>query len=446
MYDAIVIGARCAGAATAMLLARQGHRVLLLDRGVFPSEVHQGHFIHKHGPGRLADWGLLEKVVATNCPPITTHVTDFGDFPLIGRGIRLNNVAWGYAPRRRQLDQVLVHAALESGVEFRPNFLVEGCLWQGDRVEGIRGRDHSQGTICAEKARITIAADGKHSAFARAVGAPSYEQTPSLTCWYFSYWSGVLTEGFEWYLRKNRVIFSFLTTDNLFAIFIGWPIHEFDSVKADIEGHFMQVVDLIPDFSGRVRSGRREERFYGTADVPNFLRRPFGPGWALVGDAGCHKDPMMGLGICDAFRDADFLSCAVHEGLTGERPFNEALMAYESRRNEATMADYRENISQARFEPVPDELLDLRAALRGNPEDTNRFIMAHEGLIPHEEFFNSENLRRIHSKSATQGQACVSSLPANGDTGRLRASRSAAEAPSSTRRRLHVRRPRSLAQ
>ena len=399
MYDAIVIGARCAGAVTAMLLARRGHRVLLLERGVIPSDVHRGHFIHRHGPKRLADWGLLERVVGTNCPPLTTHLTDFGDFPLIGRDIRVGNVAWGYGPRRRQLDQVLVEAAIEAGVEFRPNFLVESCLWDGDRVTGIRGRDHRQPTSSTEKAFITIGADGRNSTLARAVGALSYEETPTLTCWYFSYWSGVPTEGFEWYLRKNRAIFGFLTNDNLFAIFIGWPIDEFGSVKADIEGQFMRVVDQIPGFAERVRSGRREERFYGTADVPNFMRRPFGPGWALVGDAGCHKDPMMAHGICDAFRDADFLTTAIHEGLAGQRPLNEALMRYERRRNEVTMAEYRENIAAARFTPISPDLLQLRLALRGNQEDTNRFIMALEGWISHEEFFNPENLQRIFAKA-----------------------------------------------
>jgi 2-polyprenyl-6-methoxyphenol hydroxylase-like FAD-dependent oxidoreductase len=141
------------------------------------------------------------------------------------------------------------------------------------------------------------------------------------------------------YIRKNRVIFSFLTNDNLFAIFIGWPIIEFSSVKADIEGQFMRAVDLIPGFAERVRSGRREERFYGAADLPNFLRRPFGPGWALVGDAGCHKDPMMAQGICDAFRDADFLSTAIHEGLAEQCALDEALKRYERRRNEVTMTE-----------------------------------------------------------------------------------------------------------
>jgi flavin-dependent dehydrogenase len=351
-----------------MLLARRGHRVLLVERGVIPSDVHQGHFIRKQGSRLLSEWGLREKVVATNCPPIVTQLTDLGDLPLMGRDLRVGNIAWGYGPRRRQLDQVLVEAAIEAGVEFRPNFLVESLLWDGENVEGI---------------------------LARAVGATSYEETPTLTCWYFSYWSGVPTEGFELYIRDKRAIFSFSTNDNLFAIFIAWPINEFDSVKADIEGQFMRVVDLVPGFSERVRSGRREERFYGTADLPNFLRRPFGPGWALVGDAGCHKDPLDGLGICDAFRDADFLAAAVHQGLAGQSPLDEALMRYERRRNDATIGDYRENIARAGFGPIPAELLQLRSALSGNQEDTKRFILAREGWIPPEEFFNPENQERI---------------------------------------------------
>jgi flavin-dependent dehydrogenase len=399
MYDAIVIGARCAGAVTAMLLSRQGHRVLLLERGAFPSDVHRGHFIHRHGPQRLADWGLLERVVDTNCPPLTTHLSDFGDFPLIGREIRVGNVAWGYAPRRRQLDQVLVEAAVEAGAEFRPNFLVESCLWESDRVKGIRGRDHLQRISSTEEALITVGADGRNSTLSRVVGASAYEETPTLTCCYFSYWSDVTTEGFEWYLRKNRVIFAFRTNDDLTAIFIGWPINEFGAVRADIGGQFMRVVDMIPEFAERVRSGRREERFYGAADMPNYLRRPFGPGWALVGDAGCHKDPMMAHGICDAFRDADFLTTAIHESLAGQCPMDDALMRYERRRNEATMAEYRENIAAAKFTPISPELLQIRSAVRGNQEDTNRFIMMLEGWISHEEFFNAENLRRMFANA-----------------------------------------------
>lgn len=117
-----------------------------------------------------------------------------------------------------------------------------------------------------------------------------------------------------------------------------------------------------------------------------------------MGDAGCHKDPFEALGICDALRDADFLATAVHEGLAGQRPWNEALMAYERGRNQATMAEYHDNMARARFSPLPAEFMHLRLALRGNQDDTNRFIMAREGMIPPEEFFNPENLERIRSK------------------------------------------------
>ena len=157
----------------------------------------------------------------------------------------------------------------------------------------------------------------------------------------------------------------------------------------------MRVLELVPPLAERVRIGRREERFYGTGDVPNFFRKPYGPGWALVGDAGCHKDPFTALGICDAFRDAELLANAVDEGLSGKRLIEETMADYEKRRNEASEIDYQRNIYFARFEPLPPETYQLRAALRGNQKDTNRFIMATEGMIPQEEFFNPENLSRI---------------------------------------------------
>ena len=124
MYDAIVIGARCAGAATAMLLARKGCSVLLVDRARFPSDIPHGHFIHNHGPRRLADWGLLDKVLATNCPRITRFTTDFGDFALTGHDLEVDGIPMGLGPRRAALDAVLVEAAVEAGAEFREGFPV----------------------------------------------------------------------------------------------------------------------------------------------------------------------------------------------------------------------------------------------------------------------------------------------------------------------------------
>ena len=161
----------------------------------------------------------------------------------------------------------------------------------------------------------------------------------------------------------------------------------------------MATISHVPALAERVRSGRRAERFYGTANVPNFVRKSQGPGWALVGDAGCHKDPYLALGVCDALRDAELLADAVDEGLSGRRPLAKTLADYERRRNEATLTEYQQNLQLARFQPLPAELMQLRVALRSDQDSTNRFFMAREGMIPHEDFFNSANLQEIMVKS-----------------------------------------------
>ncbi|HEX2218007.1 MAG TPA: NAD(P)/FAD-dependent oxidoreductase [Gemmatimonadales bacterium] len=400
MYDVIVVGARCAGASTAMLLARKGCRVLLVDRATFPSEIPHGHFIHRHGPGRLQRWGLLDRVVATGCPPVTSMTTDFGDFPLTGKDLVQGGVAFGYAPRRGALDKVLVDAAAEAGAEIREGFVVESFMTDGDRICGVRGRARAGGAIVAERATVTVGADGRNSRLARTVGAPAYEATEAVTCWYFSYWSGVPANGLEVYVRDRRVVFAFPTNAGLFGLFVAWPASELAAVRADLEGQFMAAVGKVPGLAERVRSGRREERFCGAVDLPNFLRKPHGAGWALVGDAGCHKDPFLALGVCDAFRDAELLVDALDDGLSGRRALDQALADYERRRNEATLPEYMENLHMAQFRPLPEEANQLRAALRGNQEATNRFYMAREGMIPRESFFNPDNLRSIMTAAA----------------------------------------------
>jgi len=149
--------------------------------------------------------------------------------------------------------------------------------------------------------------------------------------------------------------------------------------------------------------GRRAERFYGTADLPNFFRKPFGPGWALVGDAGHHKDPFMALGVRDALAHAELLAEAVDAGLAGIRDFQDALRDYEQQRNESSLPLYRMNLERARFAPFPAEVLQLRAALRGRKEDATRFWLADQGMIPREDFFNPTNLQRIFGSRSSAG-------------------------------------------
>jgi hypothetical protein len=155
-----------------------------------------------------------------------------------------------------------------------------------------------------------------------------------------------------------------------------------------VAASFMGVLAQIPVLHEKIRSGRQAERFYGAADLPNFFRKPYGPGWALVGDAGYHKDPYMALGICDALRDAELLASAIEEGLSGRRALVDALAGYEERRNAEAINLYRQNAQLAQFNPVTGDELAMRATLRGDQEETNRYYLALEGIIPREEFFN----------------------------------------------------------
>lgn len=395
MYDVIVIGARCAGAPLAMLLARAGAKVLLVDRARFPSDIPHGHFIHRHGPRRLRSWGLFDRL-AVRTPAVSTMVVDVGDFPLCARNLVEDGMAWGYGPRRATLDKLLVDAAVEAGVEFRDGVSVTDYLFSDGRLTGIRARDR-HGVECEEHATMTVGADGRHSPLARAVDAPMYRHVPTVLCYYFGYWRDVETEDFELYVRsqERRVIFSFKTEDGLFAVFVGAPVEELDPFRADIEGGFMRALDLAPGFAARIRAGRREERFYGATDLPNFYRKPYGPGWALVGDAGLHKDPFLALGICDAFRDVELLAGAIADGLSGRRPMEEALADFESKRNAASAADYDQNIAEARFPAPPPNMLALRAAVRDRPDEATRMIKARNGMIDPASFFNRENIARL---------------------------------------------------
>jgi flavin-dependent dehydrogenase len=402
MYDVIVVGARCAGSPTAMLLARRGHRVLLVDRARFPSDTLSTHALKLPAGASLKRWGLLDRVVAAGCAPISTWAIDVGPFVLAGVAPLADGVTCAYAPRRRILDPILAEAAVAAGAELREDFAVEDVVITDGRVRGIRGRTPG-GVPVVEEARVVVGADGLHSLVAKAVGAPTYHQKPSLTCAYFSYYSGVAGTGVEFYPRPGATIITFPTNDNLSVVLVEWPNHEFARVRADIEGNFLRVLNLAPGLAERVRAGRREDRFYGTADLPNFFRKPYGPGWALVGDAGLHRDPITAQGIVDAFRDADLLAEALDTSFGSGVPQDATLAEYEARRNAAAMPMYEFTCGLAILEPPSPEMQALFGALRGNQAETNRFLGLVEGTTAIADYFAPDNIARVLSA----GEAAV---------------------------------------
>ena len=202
-FDAIIVGARCAGSPTGMLLARKGYKVLVVDRATFPSDTVSTHILHPLGVRALSQWGLLDRLTATGCPEIHTYCFDFGPFTIAGSpGTSEAPVA--YCPRRTILDELLVDAAVKSGVEVREGFTVEQVLIEDGRAVGIKGRSRHGGSVI-ERAPIVVGADGRRSMVANAVRPEAYDEKPPLLAGYYTYWSGLPINGrFETYIRDKR--------------------------------------------------------------------------------------------------------------------------------------------------------------------------------------------------------------------------------------------------
>ena len=392
-YDAIVVGARCAGSPTAMLLARRGHKVLVVDRATFPSDTVSTHLLHPPGVASLRRWGLLERLTATGCPPIGTYAFDFGPFTISGApGADDTPVAYG--PRRTVLDKLLVDAAAEAGAEVREGFTVEQVILEDERVTGVRGHGRDGGTV-TEQARVVVGADGRHSRVARTVAPEQYHEKPPLLCGYYSYWSGLPMGGrFETWVRPDRAFAAWPTHDDLTLVIGGWPYAELEAHRDDIEGNFLAMLELAPAFAERLRAATRQARFVGTA-VPNYFRRPYGPGWALVGDAGYNKDFITAQGMHDAFRDAELCATALDQAFAGARPFEAAMADYQSTRDRQVLPMYELTCELATLEPPPPELQQLLGAAHGNQEAMDAFARMMAGVTSPAEFFSEQNVGRI---------------------------------------------------
>lgn len=399
MYDVIIVGARCAGAPTALLLARKGYKVLLLDRGTFPSDMpFSNHYVHQTGSARLKRWGLLDALAATNCPPIRTNHFDYGAFSLTGSPVPAEGgVTEAYAPRRLRLDPVLVDAAVKAGAELREGFSVQEVLWDNDRVGGVLGHQKN-GSVVSERARITIGADGMFSTVAKAVQAEEYKSGPALEGSWYTYFSGVPMIGWHLWLRPDRVIFAYNTNDNLSLIGVAFAAKDLPMVRTNIERHHRAVIqEHAPELWERMCAGKRESRYVGGA-IPSFVRKPYGPGWALVGDAGYQKDPCTASGITDAFGSAEWLAEAIDAGFSGREPLEQALAGYEQTRNQAELPYFDLTTQLAALAPPPPEIQQLLEALRENPEQRSRFFGMLAHTVPVPEFFSPENMQAIFSK------------------------------------------------
>jgi flavin-dependent dehydrogenase len=321
--DVIVVGGRCAGAPVAMLLARAGLRVRLLERARQLGDVVSGHMIKSPGTARLREWGLLGELLGVPTPAITESTLWVDGEPHPAPPLPAAQAA--LAPRRSVLDRLLLTAARDAGTDVRLGVTVRGVLRRGERVTGVQtsSGDH--------RARLVIGADGRHSAVARAVGADYTCLRPPATYAYYTYWTGAEVDGIHAWLEPGLFAGLFPTNDRQVLMFYQAPAAGFADARHAPGERYRRVLHDRPPLRRLLRGGEITERIRGCGDLPSFFRRSAGPGWALAGDAGHHKDPAIARGIADAFRDAAVLAETVTRHWDDE--LDAALTAYERLRD-----------------------------------------------------------------------------------------------------------------
>jgi flavin-dependent dehydrogenase len=382
-YDVVVVGARAAGAATAMLLARRGLSVLAVDRGAYGTDTLSTHALMRAGVLQLARWGLLDRIEAEGTPRVRRTVFHYADevvdIPIKPKG----GVPALFAPRRTVLDRILVDAAVEAGATVRHRVRVADLVrGSGGRVEGVLLRSDDGGALAVRTGTV-IGADGMRSTVASLVGAPVTRRGRHASAVLYGYWSGLEVDGYQWHWGRDTAAGTIPTNAGQVLLYAGVSSRRFaEETRADVPGCYRRVLgESSPGLAARLADARLVGTLHGFPGHPGYLRRPWGPGWALVGDAAYFKDPITAHGISDALRDAELLARAVETG------------------TEAAMAEYelvRDELSARLFE-VTDriascdwELGELKALHRALSDEMKREVASMARL--HEEL--GETVRR----------------------------------------------------
>ena len=356
-YDAIVVGARCAGASTAMLLARGGLRVLLVDRGQAGTDTLSTHALMRGGVLQLHRWGVLPEIAAVT-PAIRAASFHYAD-EVVAVPIKPRDGVDGlYAPRRTVLDRSLVQAARAAGAEVAFDVAAVGLIRDaGGRVAGAV-LAQGDGTLTRVQARMVIGADGMRSRVASLAGATVVRAGRHASATVYGYWSGLDVEGYHWHYRQGVSAGAIPTNDGQTCLFVAMPSRRFaEELPLGLGALYHRVLsEAAPEHADAVSRARLDQKLRPFAGVPGVLRRAWGPGWALVGDAGCFRDPITAHGITDALRDAELLARAVMRGTEA------ALAGYEAARDQAALELFELSDAIASFAWDLDRVKELHQA------------------------------------------------------------------------------------
>jgi flavin-dependent dehydrogenase len=367
-HDVVVVGARCAGAATAMLLAAAGHDVALVDRSAFPSDTLSTHAIARSGVVQLNRWRLLPAVLDAGTPPIRDVVFHGGGTSMTRTIKDRLGVDMLVAPRRHVLDTLMVEAAVSAGATLLTGVTVDGVRRRfNGRVTGVRG--HTDTREVDISAQFVVGADGRRSRIARSVGAWFTEvRGPEDSSTHYAYFAGDWSS-MEYHVADGMFAGVFPTNNGEACVWVCTPA---DTVRRARRWHptvddaFDSMLRVAaPDLADRLDADAiRSSATRGIIGLPNHLRHPVGPGWALAGDAGYHRDPITGHGISDAFRDAELLSTALDLTLRGESDEASELARFHADRDAQLRTIFEITCEMATYPPV-ERFIELQRQLAG---------------------------------------------------------------------------------
>ena len=362
-YDAIVVGGRCAGASTAMLLARAGLQVLVLEAGRPGADTLSTHALMRGGVLQLHRWGVLESIISAGTPAITRTDFCYSDGTTDSVAIRPEPGRPGlYAPRRTVLDGLLAQAAIAAGADFRFGTTVVDLLRTKQverRIIGVRWRERASGAVRTAHAPIVIGADGRRSTVADLVGARYRRVGAAAGAIVLGYYSGLDQHTYQWFYAPGGSAGVVPTNDGLACVWAGAPAAAFAARNTGHE-EFQRTLLAVNAPGLRLPDSTSHGPVRAYPGQAGFVRQAAGAGWALVGDAGYFKDPITAHGITDALRDAELLARAALLMLDGDRT---ALRHYERVRDQlsAPVWELTERIAGYRWDLA--EIRELLPAL-----------------------------------------------------------------------------------
>jgi len=367
--DVVIVGGRVAGASTALLLARAGLRVMVVERSAVGSDTVSTHALMRTGVLQLSRWGVLPAVVAAGTPAIRSTTFHYGDGGTTKVSLRPSpGVDALYAPRRHTLDRLLVEAAGAAGADVLHGTAVVGLLHDdGGRVVGVRTGGES-GREVPIRARLTVGADGIGSVVGREVDAPFLSRGRASSALLYRYVPSMPSDGYVWGYGDGAAAGLIPTNAGETCVFVSSRPDRMRRLRRHgVEAAFDTLLDAVPaPLADAVHAGGRPGRVHGWRGVPGHVRQSYGAGWALVGDAGYFKDPITTHGLTDALRDAELLADAV---LTNGFDDPGALAPYQLTRDRLSARLVEVTESVCGYDWDPDHIRTLLRQLSASMSD-----------------------------------------------------------------------------